>query len=94
MILNINTSTAFTVYGKTRAGTRVPVPAGVTPSVSVPHAASVTFDPVTFKGAFVAPATPTTDTFTVSDGTLTPYAAALTYILDPNEVVAFDVSFP
>lgn len=94
MNVNVNSTLAFTVYGKSRAGNRVPVPAGVIPVVTVPHAASVAFDPVAMKGSFVAPASAGADSMTVSNGALTPYTAVISYILDPNEVVAFDVSFP
>lgn len=94
MNVNINTTVNFTVYGKNRAGNRAPIPAGVTPSISVPHAASVAFDPVTGKGSFVAPTAPGTDSLGVSGGALMPYTIPVIYILDPNEVVAFDVTFP
>lgn len=94
MNVNVNTTTNFTVYGKTRAGARVPVPAGIVPTVTLPHAASVAFDPVASKGSFVAPATAGSETITVSNGALLPYAAPISYVLDPNEVIALDVSFP
>lgn len=92
--MNVNTDSTvnFTVYGKTRAGNHAPLPAGTI--VSVPHGVGLTYDPVGGKGSFSAPASTGTDTFTASDGALTPYVAPLTYIQDPNEIVALDVTFP
>lgn len=82
----------FTVTGKTRAGTAVLPSAGS--SVTVPGAVSVVYDPATGKGSFVAPAVIGVDTFTATDGSLTPFTTSIMYVLDPNTVVALNVTFP